>query len=67
MDELIADILCLVFFTAGSAVPSVVEASAKDDAIESVDRSVGVFGGITKEREAKLGVAILAFENKTQI
>ena len=66
MNELIPDILRLVFLTAGSAVPGVVEASAKDDAIESVGRSVGVFGGITEEREAKLGVAILAFENEAK-
>ena len=44
MNELIADILGLVLLTAGSAVPGVVAASAKDDAIESVGRraSVGV-------------------------
>ena len=66
MNELIPDILGLVLFTAGSAVPGVVEASAKDDTIKSVDCSVGVFGGITEEREAKLGVAILAFENEAE-
>ena len=66
MNELIADILGLVLLTAGSAVPGVVEASAKDDAIESVGRSVGVFGGVTEEREAEFGVAILAFEEKAE-